>query len=53
MEDLVIALLKARIRMRNGQFSNPLTPERMASIDNGEIDPVAFDYAKAEGLINH
>ncbi len=53
MEALVVALLKARVRMRNGQFSTPLSPERMAEIDAGRIEPVAFDYAKAEALFSH
>ena len=37
--------------MRNGQFSNPLSPQRVAEIHAGEIDPLAFDYDKAEALM--
>ena len=51
MEALVRELLKARVVMRNGQFSNPLSPERVAEIHAGEIEPVAFDYGKAEALM--
>ncbi len=51
MEALVAELLKARVVMRNGQFSNPLPPERVAAIHAGDIDPIAFDYDKAEALM--
>ncbi len=51
MGALVRELLKARVAMRNGQFSNPLSPERMAEIHAGKIDPVEFDYDKAEALM--
>ena len=51
MGALVRGLLKARVAMRNGQFSNPLSPERMAEIHAGKIDPVEFDYDKAEALM--
>ncbi len=53
MEALVVDLLKARVRMRNGQFSRPLSPARVAGIDAGRIAPVAFDYDRAEALIGH
>ena len=53
METLVVRLLAARVRMRNGQFSHPLGPERIAEIEAGRIAPIAFDYAKAEALLNH
>lgn len=53
MEDLVVALLKARVRMRNGQFSHPLAPERLAEIDAGKVAPIAFDYARAEAALSH
>lgn len=51
MESLVAALLRTRIGMRNAQFSNPLSAERVAAIGAGAIEPIAFDYAKA--LISH
>ncbi len=53
LEALVVGLLKARLRMRNGQFSCPLPADRLAAIEAGEIAPVAFDYAKAEAAISH
>ena len=51
MEGLVADLLKARVAMRNGQFSNPLPPARVAAIHAGEIEPIAFDYDRAEALM--
>lgn len=33
---------------RNAQFSHPLTDKRIAEIVAGKIEPIAFDYARAE-----
>jgi len=44
---LVTAQMQQRIRMRNAQFSNPLSEARIAAIFRGEIEPVAFDYRRA------
>ena len=51
MSDLVGTLLKARIDMRNGQFSYPLSTDRIAAIAAGDIDPIAFDFETASRLI--
>jgi len=48
MENLVIEQLQHRIRMRNAEFSLPLTEERVQEILQGEIDPEPFDYEAAE-----
>lgn len=48
MADLVTKQLRARIRMRNSEFSYPLTEERVQEIYDGKIEPEQFDYAKAE-----
>jgi hypothetical protein len=48
MERLVTAQLKARIRMRNAQFSFPLSDERIAAIERGDIRPIEFDYRRAQ-----
>jgi hypothetical protein len=40
--------MQARIRMRNAQFSNPLSEERIREIFAGRITPVAFDYERAQ-----
>ena len=46
--DISIAQLKARILMRNSQFSYPLSEERIAEIFAGKCEPIPFDYAKAQ-----
>ena len=48
LEKLVVEQLRQRIRMRNAQFSYPLSEERVQAIYRGEIKPIAFDYARAE-----
>ena len=48
MERLVAEQLKARIRMRNAQFSLPLSDARIAAIERGDIRPIEFDYARAQ-----
>jgi hypothetical protein len=45
--DLTTAQLKLRIRMRNEQFGGPLREERIAAIERGEIEPLAFDWERA------
>lgn len=47
MEQLVAEQMKARIRMRNAQFSNVLPEKRIQAIYAGEIEPIRFDYARA------
>ncbi len=44
---LVAAQMQQRIRMRNAQFSLPLSEARIAAIFRGEIEPVPFDYRRA------
>jgi hypothetical protein len=50
-DDLMIALLRQqlqlRIRMRNAQFSFPLSEARVQAIFGGDIAPEPFDYARA------
>ena len=48
MEMLVAEQLKARIRMRNAQFSLPLSEQRLQEIFRGEIRPLDFDYRRAK-----
>mgnify|MGYP006201734115 FL=1 len=47
MTDLVIKQLRARIKMRNAEFSLPLSEERVEAIYNGDIEPEPFDFDKA------
>ena len=44
---LAVELQEIRIRMRNAQFSNPLTDARIEAICAGDIEPIVFDFAKA------
>ncbi len=44
---LAVELQEIRIRMRNAQFSNPLTDARIEAIRAGDIEPIVFDFAKA------
>jgi hypothetical protein len=47
MTELVIKQLRARIKMRNAEFSLPLSEERVEAIYNGDIEPEPFDFDKA------
>jgi hypothetical protein len=47
LAELSVAQMRARIRMRNAQFGHPLSDERIAAIEAGDIVPVAFDYRRA------
>jgi hypothetical protein len=48
LQRLVAEQLKQRIRMRNAQFSYPLSEERVQAIYRGDIKPLAFDYERAQ-----
>lgn len=45
---LTVEQLRLRLFMRNTQFSHPLTDQRIQEILDGKIEPVAFDFDKAE-----
>jgi hypothetical protein len=45
---LLVEQLKQRIRMRNAQFSFPLPEERVQEIFRGNIQPLQFDYERAQ-----
>jgi hypothetical protein len=47
LETLLVEQLKQRIRMRNAQFSYPLSEERVQAIYRGNIEPLEFDYERA------
>jgi hypothetical protein len=47
LERLLVEQLRQRIRMRNAQFSYPLSEERVQAIYRGDIEPLAFDYERA------
>lgn len=48
VKDKVVGQLRRRIIMRNGQFSFPLTQDRIDAIYAGDIEPIAFDYSIME-----
>jgi hypothetical protein len=48
LETLVTEQLRQRIRMRNAQFSYPLSEERVQAIYRGDIKPLTFDYERAQ-----
>jgi hypothetical protein len=48
LQSLATEQLRQRIRMRNAQFSRPLSEERIQAIYGGDIRPLAFDYQKAQ-----
>lgn len=48
LTEVTCEILKRRLYMRNAQFSHPLTETRIKEIVAGKIEPIAFDYARAE-----
>ncbi len=48
MTELVTRILRHRVRMRNGEFSYPLSEDRVEAIFTGDIVPERFDFEKAE-----
>jgi hypothetical protein len=48
LETLLAEQLKQRIRMRNAQFSYPVSEERIQAIYRGNIEPLEFDYERAK-----
>jgi len=48
LTDVTCQILRLRLYMRNAQFSHPLTERRIQEIIDGKIEPIAFDYARAE-----
>jgi len=51
LEKLVVEQLEKRIPGRNVQLSKPLCEDRVAAIAAGDIEPIQFDYEKAERRI--
>lgn len=48
LEALAAEQLRQRIRMRNAQFSYPLSEERVQAIYKGDIQPIEFDWRRAQ-----
>ncbi len=51
LTEMTMAQLRLRIRMRNAEFSHPVPEARIAEILDGKIEPVAFDYRRAESFL--
>jgi hypothetical protein len=51
LTEVTCAILRLRLHMRNAQFSHPVSDERMKEILAGKIEPIAFDYARAETFL--
>jgi hypothetical protein len=49
---LTVEQLRLRLFMRNTQFSHPLSDERIGEILAGKIEPVKFDFDKAESYMH-
>jgi hypothetical protein len=52
MERLTVEQLRLRLYMRNSQFSHPLSNERIDEIIAGRIEPIAFDFKRAETFMH-
>ena len=50
--DITCEILRLRLFMRNAQFEHPVSDKRMTEILAGKIEPMPFDYAKAEASMN-
>jgi hypothetical protein len=48
LTEITCELLRLRLYMRNAQFSHPLSDARIKEIIAGKVEPIAFDYKKAE-----
>jgi len=47
LQTLTVAQLRLRIRMRNAQFSQPLSPGRIDALCEGAAEPAPFDWVRA------
>ena len=52
LADLTMEQLRLRIYMRNSQFCHPLSDARVKEILAGKIEPIKFDFAKAETYLH-
>jgi len=52
LTDATLHILRLRLHMRNAQFSHPVSEQRMKEIFAGKIEPIAFDYDRAETYLN-
>ncbi len=45
LAEMITAILRQRLRMRNEQFSRPVSPERLRCLEAGAAAPIEFDYS--------
>jgi hypothetical protein len=53
LTELTTEQLRLRLFMRNAQFSHPVSDARLKEIVAGKIEPMRFDYARAETYMGH
>jgi hypothetical protein len=53
MIELTTEQLRMRLYMRNAQFSHPVPDARIKEMVAGKIEPVKFDFVKAETYMTH
>jgi hypothetical protein len=51
LQSITLEQLSQRIAMRNAQFSHPVAQARIDAILAGDIEPIAFDFDKAEAAL--
>ena len=51
LTELTVEQLRLRLAMRNAQFSHPVSDARVTEILAGKIEPIKFDYARAESFL--
>jgi hypothetical protein len=51
LAELTLEQLRLRIYMRNAEFSHPVSDQRIKEILDGKIEPIEFDYARAEAYL--
>lgn len=51
LTEVTCEILRLRLYMRNAQFSHPVSEGRIKEIVAGKIEPIAFDYRRAEAFL--
>jgi hypothetical protein len=51
LAELTLEQLRLRIYMRNAEFSHPVSDQRIKEILDGKVEPIEFDYARAEAYL--
>ena len=43
--EIIVAMLRQRLHMRNEQFNYPVSEDRIRAIERGDVEPLEFDLA--------